>query len=138
MQQNKTKQTNKQTKNKTKNDNVVTPRVRAGVQRGRDSPPIAVVSPIQVLNLFLALLLSSFGAESLQKSETEGDDVNKLAEAFDRFRRFGSWVKVKVIVCLKSCLKSKNTKQPVGPLPVSPAGLNGKEAIVDGVTVNGG
>ena len=78
------------------------------------------------------MLLSSFGAESLQKSETE-EEPNKLAEAFDRFRRFGAWVKVQVIVCLKVRLKSA---KPKPPLQVSPE-LNGKEALVDGVVGKG-
>ncbi|XP_076442684.1 sodium channel protein para-like [Babylonia areolata] len=94
-----------------------------------------IIGNLVVLNLFLALLLSSFGAESLQKSETE-EEPNKLAEAFDRFRRLGSWVKVKVIVCLKMRLKSGKGKQPPGSMQVSPE-LNGKEALTDGVTANG-
>ncbi|KAL8566099.1 hypothetical protein ACOMHN_051825 [Nucella lapillus] len=94
-----------------------------------------IIGNLVVLNLFLALLLSSFGAESLQKSETE-EEPNKLAEAFDRFRRLGAWVKVKVIVCLKMRLKSGKGKQPPGSMQVSPE-LNGKEALTDGVTANG-
>ena len=43
----------------------------------------------QVLNLFLALLLSSFGAESLAGAAPEGEvEVNKLQEAADRISRF--------------------------------------------------
>jgi len=46
----------------------------------------------QVLNLFLALLLSSFGAESLKHSE-EDEGPNKLQEAVDRINRFAVFVK---------------------------------------------
>ncbi|XP_076464769.1 sodium channel protein para-like [Babylonia areolata] len=93
-----------------------------------------IIGNLVVLNLFLALLLSSFGSENLQKSETE-EEVNKLAEAINRFKRFGSWVKVKVIVCLKVRLKhGKNAKPPPANMQVSPE-LNGKEPLVDGVNV---
>jgi len=47
---------------------------------------------LQVLNLFLALLLSSFGAESLKHSE-EDEGPNKLQEAVDRINRFSVYVK---------------------------------------------
>ncbi|XP_071080138.1 sodium channel protein para-like isoform X7 [Haliotis cracherodii] len=96
-----------------------------------------VIGNLVVLNLFLALLLSSFGAESLQRSEAD-DEPNKLAEAVDRFKRFGAWVKVKIIVCLKVKLRRK-TKRPV--IALSPSSsrpeLNGKEALADGQTVVG-
>lgn len=48
----------------------------------------------QVLNLFLALLLSSFGAESLKHAEAD-DAPNKLQEAVDRINRFIIYIKVK-------------------------------------------
>ena len=47
----------------------------------------------QVLNLFLALLLSSFGASNLSAAGGSDDDANKLAEAFNRIGRFKRWVK---------------------------------------------
>ena len=48
----------------------------------------------QVLNLFLALLLSSFGAESLsQTTPDEAAEPNKLQEAVDRINRFCIYVK---------------------------------------------
>ena len=43
----------------------------------------------QVLNLFLALLLSSFGASNLSGATSEDDGTNKLTEAF-RFTLFHS------------------------------------------------
>ncbi|XP_041352774.1 sodium channel protein para-like isoform X1 [Gigantopelta aegis] len=97
-----------------------------------------IIGNLVVLNLFLALLLSSFGAESLQRSQTD-DEPNKLAEAFDRFSRFGSWVKVKIIVCVKGKLQRKS-KRPGGPI-ISPSSsrpeLNGKDPMVDGQAVMG-
>lgn len=51
------------------------------------------VSPItQVLNLFLALLLSSFGASNLSNAGATDEDTNKLSEAFERIRKFKKWV----------------------------------------------
>ena len=55
-----------------------------------------------MLNLFLALLLSSFGAESL--SQTSPDEVaepNKLQEAVDRINRFCIYVKSHVSYAFK-------------------------------------
>ena len=39
---------------------------------------------VQVLNLFLALLLSSFGASNLSAADAGDDATNKLTEAFNR------------------------------------------------------
>ena len=47
----------------------------------------------QVLNLFLALLLSSFGASNLSAAGGTDDDTNKLSEAFNRIGRFRRWLK---------------------------------------------
>lgn len=46
----------------------------------------------QVLNLFLALLLSNFGSSNLS-APTADNDTNKIAEAFDRIGRFIGWIK---------------------------------------------
>lgn len=59
------------------------------------------VFDVQVLNLFLALLLSSFGAESLKNVE-EDEGPNKLQEAIDRINRFVIYVKSHVIYCIKT------------------------------------
>jgi len=63
---------------------------------------------VQVLNLFLALLLSSFGTQSLQQSNNGNNDddgdggaaggggdetPNKLMEAIDRIRRWTAFAK---------------------------------------------
>ncbi|BFZ07043.1 hypothetical protein BsWGS_10081 [Bradybaena similaris] len=94
-----------------------------------------IIGNLVVLNLFLALLLSSFGSESLSRSESE-DEPNKIAEAIDRFRRFGNWVKVKIIVCIKVKLqRKKNWKPPVAPTEQPEVnGKNGK--VTDGTTVS--
>lgn len=57
---------------------------------------------VQVLNLFLALLLSSFGAESLKHSQ-EDEGPNKLQEAVDRINRFCIYVKSHISYCIKVC-----------------------------------
>ncbi|XP_061173087.1 sodium channel protein para-like isoform X2 [Saccostrea echinata] len=88
-----------------------------------------VIGNLVVLNLFLALLLNSFGAESLSGGESEEDkEPNKLSEAIGRFTRLGRWIKVKVIVCLKVKMKSK--PKPNGR-DASPR-LNGKDSFPDG------
>ena len=51
---------------------------------------------MQVLNLFLALLLSSFGAESFQHSQ-EDSEPNKLQEAADRISRAINFVRLHAI-----------------------------------------
>ena len=81
-----------------------------------------VAPPLQVLNLFLALLLSSFGASNLSSAQVDSD-TNKLAEAFNRIDRFKKWVKGGIIQGFRM-LRSKLTNQisdqrPPGQLPVS-------------------
>jgi hypothetical protein len=51
-----------------------------------------VIGNLVVLNLFLALLLSSFGASSLSQPTADAE-TNKLAEAFARIGRFVRWSK---------------------------------------------
>jgi len=60
----------------------------------------------QVLNLFLALLLSSFGAESLQTSQDESEP-NKLQEAVDRITRFIAYLNSHLLVCIYFRLQKK-------------------------------
>ena len=62
---------------------------------------------LQVLNLFLALLLSSFGASNLSAAGGTDEDTNKLSEAFNRIGRFRRWIKksvVKVMIYAKERL----------------------------------
>ena len=47
-----------------------------------------VIGNLVVLNLFLALLLSSFGASNLSAAGGVDDDTNKLSEAWKRIGRF--------------------------------------------------
>ena len=63
----------------------------------------------QVLNLFLALLLSSFGASNLSAPQVD-NDTNKLTEAFNRISRFKRWVKRSIMKGLRM-LRSKLTNQ---------------------------
>ena len=58
------------------------------------------------MNLFLALLLSSFGAESLKHTEEE-EGPNKLQEAVDRINRFVIYVKSHATYCIKVKFKQK-------------------------------
>lgn len=64
---------------------------------------------LQVLNLFLALLLSNFGSSSLS-APTADNDTNKIAEAFNRIGRFKSWVKRNIADCFK-LIRNKLTNQ---------------------------
>ncbi|GIY88268.1 sodium channel protein para [Caerostris extrusa] len=68
-----------------------------------------VVGNLVVLNLFLALLLSSFGASNLSQAPA-GDDTKGIAEAFNRIGRAKKWVKNKVLGFLKG-LRAKVTNQ---------------------------
>lgn len=70
----------------------------------------------QVLNLFLALLLSNFGSSSLS-APTADQETNKIAEAFNRISRFKKWVKSSIANGLKK-LKNKITNQ----ISVQPSG----------------
>lgn len=63
----------------------------------------------QVLNLFLALLLSNFGSSNLS-APTADNDTNKIAEAIDRIGRFIDWVKKSLLDGLKA-LRAKFTNQ---------------------------
>lgn len=60
-----------------------------------------VIGNLVVLNLFLALLLSSFGASNLSAPSTDSADTKKLQEAFDRFSRARKWVKRKALLLFK-------------------------------------
>lgn len=73
-------------------------------------------SPKQVLNLFLALLLSNFGSSSLS-APTADQETNKIAEAFNRISRFKKWVKSSIMNGLKK-IKNKITNQ----ISVQPSG----------------
>ena len=62
---------------------------------------LQIVCFFQVLNLFLALLLSSFGASNLSAAGGGDDDTNKLSEAFNRIGRFIRWIKRMIFLAFK-------------------------------------
>ncbi|KAK4321727.1 hypothetical protein Pmani_007468 [Petrolisthes manimaculis] len=68
-----------------------------------------IIGNLVVLNLFLALLLSSFGASNLSAPASDGE-TNKLVEAFDRIARFKAWVKRSIMNVLKH-IRAKLTNQ---------------------------
>ena len=60
-----------------------------------------VIGNLVVLNLFLALLLSSFGASNLSAPTSDSADTKKLQEAFERFIRGSKWIKNKTLRIFK-------------------------------------
>nr|XP_027236630.1 LOW QUALITY PROTEIN: sodium channel protein para-like [Penaeus vannamei] len=91
-----------------------------------------VIGNLVVLNLFLALLLSSFGASNLSAPVSDGEP-NKLAEAFDRIARFKLWVKRTAMNGLK-LVRSKLTNQISDQTP-DPRGVEADEILADGQTL---
>lgn len=70
----------------------------------------------QVLNLFLALLLSNFGSSSLSQPNAD-NDTNKIAEAFNRISRFKNWIKQNIangFKFLRNKLTNQISDQPPG------------------------
>ncbi|XP_042876667.1 sodium channel protein para-like isoform X16 [Penaeus japonicus] len=98
-----------------------------------------VIGNLVVLNLFLALLLSSFGASNLSAPVSDGEP-NKLAEAFDRIARFKLWAKRTAMNGLK-LVRSKLTNQISDQTPVlarrltDPRGVEADEILADGQTL---
>ena len=66
-----------------------------------------------MLNLFLALLLSSFGAESLKHSQ-EDSEPNKLQEAIDRISRLVAYVKSKLVYKIQRTTTDDLDKNDIG------------------------
>lgn len=79
-----------------------------------------IIGNLVVLNLFLALLLSSFGASNLSSPQADAE-TNKLAEAFHRIARFSKWTRSsfgKLLSYLFNMIKcSKKQKQPPAQEP---------------------
>ncbi|GFT37955.1 sodium channel protein para [Nephila pilipes] len=69
-----------------------------------------VIGNLVVLNLFLALLLSSFGASNLSQAPSDTADTKKLQEAIDRFSRGFNCLKNLLLRILKS-IRAKLTNQ---------------------------
>lgn len=66
-----------------------------------------------MLNLFLALLLSSFGAESLKHSQ-EDSEPNKLQEAIDRISRLVAYIKSKLVYKIHRSTEEVLDKNDIG------------------------
>ena len=69
-----------------------------------------------MLNLFLALLLSSFGASNLSAAGGADGDTNKLTEAFSRIGRFRRWIKKSLLnglICVKNRVVLCFTRQVI-------------------------
>lgn len=97
------------------------------------------------MNLFLALLLSSFGAESLQASQDESEP-NKLQEAVDRITRFIAYLNSHLLVCIYFRLQKKTVDDEFdvafakvdfsGKIWFNSGLAPGTEAMHDGVTLS--
>jgi hypothetical protein len=81
-----------------------------------------------VLNLFLALLLSSFGAENLQSVSSGDTEPNKMQEASERINRLVNWLKVKAMQCAKHVVKKRKAGQRDDPSGVTKT----DDVIMDG------
>ncbi|XP_076025263.1 sodium channel protein type 4 subunit alpha B isoform X2 [Genypterus blacodes] len=75
---------------------------------------VLVIGNLVVLNLFLALLLSSFSG--LSASEDEGE--NNLQIAINRINRAVAWTKTFILDHISTCLKRKSNTGP-GPAEVA-------------------
>ncbi|XP_042204472.1 sodium channel protein para-like isoform X7 [Homarus americanus] len=99
-----------------------------------------IIGNLVVLNLFLALLLSSFGASNLSAPHSDGE-TNKLSEAFDRIGRFKAWVKRCVLNGLKF-VRANLTNQISDQTPVltrrltDPRDVEPDDIMMDGQTGN--
>ncbi|XP_042204475.1 sodium channel protein para-like isoform X10 [Homarus americanus] len=92
-----------------------------------------IIGNLVVLNLFLALLLSSFGASNLSAPHSDGE-TNKLSEAFDRIGRFKAWVKRCVLNGLKF-VRANLTNQISDQTP-DPRDVEPDDIMMDGQTGN--
>lgn len=73
------------------------------------------VGNLVVLNLFLALLLASFGASNLSSPQSDNVDTKKLDEAVARFSRFGRWIRRKLLNCLGRIFRSMQRMVGIKP-----------------------
>jgi len=65
-----------------------------------------------VLNLFLALLLASFGSNVLSEREKEDDD-NKIGEAIDRIQRYFRFLIRLIFRRKKKMMIQNNTNETI-------------------------
>lgn len=98
--------------------------------------------PLQVLNLFLALLLSSFSADSLAASDDDGE-MNNLQIAIGRITRGIDFVKTSLLMLLRRLWKGKKvapeeeqepSKRDNSVLNHVDSGQETKSEYLDGVT----
>ncbi|XP_043090566.1 sodium channel protein type 4 subunit alpha B isoform X2 [Puntigrus tetrazona] len=73
---------------------------------------VMIIGNLVVLNLFLALLLSSFSGDNLSASDDDGE-MNNLQIAVARMTRAIDWVKAFVIGHLRQCLGLKPKEESV-------------------------
>uniref|UniRef100_A0A9J7WXG3 Sodium channel protein n=1 Tax=Cyprinus carpio carpio TaxID=630221 RepID=A0A9J7WXG3_CYPCA len=71
---------------------------------------VMVIGNLVVLNLFLALLLSSFSADNLAASDDDGE-MNNLQIAVIRIKKGIAWVKIKVRELVNIILRRKVTDE---------------------------
>ncbi|XP_060944186.1 sodium channel, voltage-gated, type I-like, alpha isoform X4 [Limanda limanda] len=90
---------------------------------------VMVIGNLVVLNLFLALLLSSFSADNLAAQEVEGE-VNNLQIAVERIHRGIAFTKSMLrsscnSICLRDKKKAKSDDKPLDELhkPMGPNGV---------------
>ncbi|KAJ8397033.1 hypothetical protein AAFF_G00010870 [Aldrovandia affinis] len=76
---------------------------------------VMVIGNLVVLNLFLALLLSSFSADNLAATDDDGE-MNNLQISVIRIKKGIAWVKVKVRVLAATLLKKNEVMDEVKPL----------------------
>ena len=89
-----------------------------------------IIGNLVVLNLFLALLLSSFGAESLQTSQDDAEP-NKLQEAVDRITKFAAFVRSHLLVCFYFRLRRDPSDVEYAPA-FAKVGFDGKIRFASG------
>ncbi|XP_010226082.1 PREDICTED: sodium channel protein type 4 subunit alpha [Tinamus guttatus] len=103
---------------------------------------VMVIGNLVVLNLFLALLLSSFSADSLAASDDDGE-MNNLQIAIGRITRGIDFVKTSVLMLLHRLWKGKkapeeeqeHSKMDNSVLNHMDTGQETKTEYMDGVTV---
>ncbi|KAM4731897.1 LOW QUALITY PROTEIN: sodium channel, voltage-gated, type I-like, alpha [Anableps anableps] len=73
---------------------------------------VMVIGNLVVLNLFLALLLSSFSADNLMKSGEDDNELNNLQIAFDRIHKGMTFIKLKFgSCCNRLCIRDQKTSE---------------------------
>uniref|UniRef100_A0A3P8USE9 Sodium channel protein n=1 Tax=Cynoglossus semilaevis TaxID=244447 RepID=A0A3P8USE9_CYNSE len=76
---------------------------------------VMVIGNLVVLNLFLALLLSSFSADNLAATDDDGEP-NNLQISVMRIKKGVAWIKVKVRILVASLLKKPPMEDEQKPL----------------------